>query len=270
MILKPDTVLVLDFGGQYCHLIARRIRENNVYSEILPFDISKKEVKELGDRLNIKGIVLSGGPASIYKKDALLISKEIIELPFPVLGLCYGHQLIAHLFGGRVEEAKKREYGRSSVKIHKRKGIFSGLKRKEEVWMSHGDIVLSLPSDFETLAESENCKISAFQHKKKPIFGIQWHPEVTHTESGTKIFKNFIFKICHCQKNWKPVDLIEKFVSEIRQRVGKERAVVALSGGIDSSVATVLASKALGRNLTAVFVNNGLMREDEPRQIRKI
>jgi GMP synthase (glutamine-hydrolysing) len=269
MAEKIDTILILDFGGQYCHLIGRRIRENNVYSEILPFDIPKKEIEKLEEKFNIKGLILSGGPSSVYEKDAPLISKEILELPFPILGLCYGHQLIAYLMGGKVKPAKKREYGITLVEIKKPAGILKNLRKKEKIWMSHGDIVLSPPPNFEVLAKTENCPVAAISHQKKPIFGIQWHPEVSHTEKGVQIFKNFIFDICHCQKNWRPAHLIERLEREIKEKVGKEKAIVALSGGIDSSCATVLASKVLEKNLTAVFVDHGLLRENEAQQVKE-
>lgn len=269
MFSKLDTILILDFGGQYCHLIGRRIRENNVYSEIVPHDISREEIAEIGKNLEIKGIILSGGPSSVYEKNAPMVAKEILKLPLPILGLCYGHQLIAYLMKGKVEPAKEKEYGISFATIDKAVAVFKGLKKKEKIWMSHGDTVLSPPPDFEVLAHTKNCPVAAFSHKKKPIYGIQWHPEVVHTESGNKTFKNFLFDICKCQKEWKPVDLIKKLTAEIKGAVGKKRAIVALSGGIDSSVATVLAAKALGKNLTAVFVDHGLLRENEARQVRE-
>ncbi len=264
-----DTILILDFGGQYCHLIGRRIRENSVYSEIVPYDISKKEIAEVGKNLEIKGIILSGGPSSVYEKNAPKISKDILELPLPILGLCYGHQLIAYLMKGKVEPSRRKEYGSSFATIDKAVGIFEGLKKKEKIWMSHGDTVLNMPKDFDVLAHTQNCPVAAFSHKKKMLYGVQWHPEVIHTESGNNLFKNFLFNICECQREWKPINLSKKLVAEIKERVGKKRAIVALSGGIDSAVATVLTARALGKNLTAVFVDNGLLRENEARQVRE-
>jgi len=269
MVLRPDTILIFDFGGQYCHLIGRRIRENNVYSEIVPYDISKKEIEKMSQNLSIKGIILSGGPSSVYEKNAPLISKEIFETSIPILGLCYGHQLITYLLGGKVEPAKKKEYGISFAKILKPKGIFKGLKEKEKIWMSHGDTVFHQPPNFEILALTKNCPVAAMADEKRKIYGIQWHPEVVHTKKGSQIFKNFLFEICQCQRNWRPVDLIEKMVREIKEKVGENRAIVALSGGIDSTVSTILASMALGKNLTAVFVDQGLMRENEAKKIRE-
>lgn len=263
--MKPDTILVLDFGGQYCHLIARRIREHNIYSEIVPQNISPKEVKTLKQKLDIKGIILSGGPQSVYEKDAPKISEGILDMGIPVLGLCYGHQLIAQIYGGDVKRAKKKEYGITYATITSPDDMLKGLGKKEKVWMSHGDTVYALPKDFEVLAYTENCPVAAFRHKEKPVFGLQWHPEVIHTENGMKMLRNFLFEICKCEANWRMEDFIEKAVEEIRLAVGNGRAIVALSGGIDSSTVTVLTGKAIGKNLTAVFVDHGFMREDEPR-----
>jgi GMP synthase (glutamine-hydrolysing) len=263
--MKTDTILVLDFGGQYCHLIARRIREHNVYSEIVSQDISLKEVEALKEQFNIKGIILSGGPQSVYEKDAPKINRGILDMDIPVLGLCYGHQLIAQIYGGNVKQAKKKEYGITYATVTKPNDILKGLDKKEKVWMSHGDTVYALPKDFEILAHTENCPVAAFRHKEKPIFGLQWHPEVIHTENGMKMLKNFLFEICKCEANWKMEDFIEKAVEEIRLTIGNGKAIVALSGGIDSSTVTVLTAKAIGKNLTAVFVDHGFMRENEPK-----
>ncbi|MFQ6081077.1 MAG: glutamine-hydrolyzing GMP synthase [Candidatus Bathyarchaeia archaeon] len=267
--MKLDTILVLDFGGQYCHLIARRVREHNVYSEIVSCDIRPKEVEVLGRRFALKGMILSGGPSSVYMKNAPKFDPEILRLGLPVLGLCYGHQLIAYISKGMVVAGAKREYGITCVTIDRPVGVLKNLSQREKVWMSHGDTVYRLPEDFEVLAHTENCPIAAFRHKKKPIYGLQWHPEVVHTEHGMKMLKNFIFEVCKCQANWRPESLIERGIQEIKQTVGHEKAVIALSGGIDSSTATVLASKALGKNLTAVFVDHGFMRGGEPEFVKE-
>jgi GMP synthase (glutamine-hydrolysing) len=261
--MKPDTILVLDFGGQYCHLIARRIREHNVYSEIVPNDISSKEVEALKTRFNIKGLILSGGPQSVYEKNAPKLDKRILDMGFPVLGLCYGHHLIAQIYDGNVKQAKKKEYGIAYVRVVKPDIILKDLGEKEKVWMSHGDTVYALPKSFEILAYSENCPVAAFRHKTKPIYGLQSHPEVAHTEHGVKMLQNFLFKACKCKANWKMEDFVEKAVEEIRRTIGNRKAIVALSGGIDSSTATILTAKAIGRNLTAVFVDHGFMRQNE-------
>jgi len=264
-----DAILVLDFGGQYCHLIARRIREQRVYSEIVPCDITADAVLDVRDEHNIKGMVLSGGPSSVYEDDAPKLDPKILNLDLPILGLCYGHQLIAHLSDGRVEKGVKREYGSAYVTIDKPIDILENLNREEKVWMSHYDTVYSLPDDFEILAHTDNCPIAAFRHKKRPIYGLQWHPEVAHTEHGTTVLRNFIFKICGCRANWKSTFIIEEAINEIKRTVGEEKAIIALSGGIDSSTGAIIASNVIGRNLTAVFVDHGFMREGEPEFVEK-
>ena len=267
MQAKYDTILVLDFGGQYCHLIGRRIRENGVYSEIVAYDISPEQVKELGEKFNVKGLILSGGPSSVYEPNAPKVDPRILELNLPILGLCYGHQLLAQLTNGKVEPAACKEYGTTQVDIDKPVGVLEGLSGKEKVWMSHGDTVFSVPSEFEELAHTESCPVAAFRHKSKPIYGLQWHPEVIHTQKGALMLRNFIFKVCKCQPNWQMEDLIGKMVAEIKSEIGDNRAIIGLSGGIDSSVATALAAQALGDKLTAVFVDHGFMREGEPEAI---
>ncbi|MDH5481440.1 MAG: glutamine-hydrolyzing GMP synthase [Candidatus Bathyarchaeota archaeon] len=268
--MKYDTVLVLDFGGQYCHLIARRIRENGVYSEIVAHDIKPEEIKTLGAKFNIKGLILSGGPASVYEPNAPRPDPQILEQGLPTLGLCYGHQLIAQIIGGKVEPASQREYGIAYVTIDKPVDVLKDLNAKEKVWMSHGDTVSAIPSQYEVLAHTENCPVAAFKHKDKPIHGLQWHPEVVHTKNGAQMLRNFIFAVCKCEVNWKMEDIIEKMVEEIRREVGEGRAIIALSGGIDSSVATVLAAKAIDNRLTAVFVDHGFMREGEPEFVKNV
>jgi GMP synthase (glutamine-hydrolysing) len=270
MKMKYDTILVLDFGGQYCHLIGRRIRENGVYSEIVAHDIKPEEIALLKEKFNVKGLILSGGPASVYETRAPKIKKEILDLGLPILGLCYGHQLIAQIVGGKVEKAENREYGVSYVTVDKPVGVLKEMEWKEKVWMSHGDTVFALPSEFEVLAHTENCPVAAFRHKEKPIYGLQWHPEVVHTEKGMQMLRNFIFEVCKCKANWRMEDQIEKMVNEIKAEVNEGRAIIALSGGIDSSVATALAAKAIGDKLTAVFVDHGFMREGEPEFVKEI
>ncbi|MCP8304496.1 MAG: glutamine-hydrolyzing GMP synthase [archaeon] len=262
--MKPDAIIVFDFGGQYCHLIRRRIREQKVYSEIFSCDTSPEQIEILRNKFNIKGIIFSGGPSSVYEFDSPKFNPKILDLNIPILGLCYGHQLIAFNFGGKVRPGKKKEYGITQVIIDKPMGILSGLKKEEKVWMSHGDKVCNLPSGFEVLAHTENCPVAAFRHKEKSLYGIQWHPEVIHTESGMKMLCNFIFKICKCKANWKAEAFVEDTIEEIKQIIDKEKVIVALSGGIDSATTTILASKALGKDLFAVFVDHGFMRDEEP------
>jgi len=267
--LRYNTILVLDFGGQYCHLIGRRVREQSVYSEIVPHDITPQEINAMIKKLNVKGLILSGGPASVYEKDAPKLNPAILKLNLPVLGLCYGHQLIAQMIHGRVEPAERREYGLATVVIDRPVGVLIGMGEKERVWMSHGDTVFRLPRDYEVLAHSENTPVAAFRHSKKPIYGLQWHPEVVHTEHGTQMLHNFLFDVCRCEPNWLMEDFIKLAVNETKRVIDQHKAIVALSGGIDSSTVTALAAKALGRNLTAVFVDHGFMREGEPEFVER-
>ncbi|XHH08182.1 MAG: glutamine-hydrolyzing GMP synthase [Candidatus Bathyarchaeia archaeon] len=269
MQTKTDTILVLDFGGQYCHLIGRRIREQSVYSEIVPHDISPEEVKALKEKFNVKGLILSGGPSSVYEPNAPKLHPKILEVNLPILGLCYGHQILAQLTKGKVEPATCKEYGIAYVTVDKPVGVLEGLSGKEKVWMSHGDTVCSLPDEFESLAHTGNCPVAAFRHKQKPLYGLQWHPEVIHTEKGARMLHNFIFNVCKCEPNWQMEDLIEKMVQELKTEVGEGSAIIGLSGGIDSSVATALAAKALNEKLTAVYVDHGFMREGETEAIRE-
>ena len=266
--MKYDTILVLDFGGQYCHLIGRRIREHLVYSEIVPHDIKPSEVEALNEKFNVKGLILSGGPASVYEPNAPKFNPQILDLNVPILGLCYGHQLIAQTVNGKVETANCKEYGIAYVDIDKPVAVLKGLGPREKVWMSHGDTVFAMPHGFEVLAHNDNCPVAAFGHKEKPIYGLQWHPEVVHTKNGVRMLCNFIFEVCRSKANWQMGDLIEKMVNEVKLEVGKAKAIIGLSGGIDSSVATAIAAKALNDRLTAVFVDHGFMREGEPEAIR--
>jgi GMP synthase (glutamine-hydrolysing) len=269
MQTKYDTILVLDFGGQYCHLIGRRIRENDVYSEIVPHDISPEEVSALSQKFNVKGLIFSGGPSSVYESDAPKLHPLILEVNLPILGLCYGHQLLAQITGSKVEPATCKEYGIAQVTIDKPVGILEGLSNSEQVWMSHGDTVFAPPPEIESLAHTENCPVAAFRHKTKPIYGLQWHPEVIHTEKGMRMLQNFIFQVCKCEANWQMEDLIGKMVKELQTETEGDKAIIGLSGGIDSSVATAIAAKALGEKLTAVYVDHGFMREGETEQIRE-
>ena len=269
MTVKYDTILVLDFGGQYCHLIGRRIREHGVYSEIVPHDITPDEIRTLNKKFNVKGLILSGGPSSVYEKNAPRLDPRILEVNVPILGLCYGHQLIAQITKGKVEPATCKEYGIAQVEIEKTVGVLEGLSKKEKVWMSHSDTVFSPPPGFEVLAHTQSCPVAAFKHKEKPIYGLQWHPEVIHTEKGMRMLRNFIFEVCRCEANWQMGDIIDKMVKEIKAEAGESEAIIGLSGGIDSSVATALAAQALKDRLTAVFVDHGFMREGEPEAIEQ-
>jgi GMP synthase (glutamine-hydrolysing) len=261
-------IIVIDFGSQYTHLISRRVRELGVKSEIIfPFT----ELNTI-KKMNPNGIILSGGPNSVYDKDAPRLNKEtwnwILEEDIPVLGLCYGLHLIAKRFNGEIGKSKRREYGITSMTIKKSDRIFEGLEKKQRVWMSHGDKVLKLPENFEVLASSENCRYASFHYKN--IYALQWHPEVVHTKNGMKMLSNFLFKICRCEKDWNMEDFMKKTIGDIRKKIGDKKAIIALSGGVDSSIAAVLTSEAIGNNLTAVFVDTGLLRKNEGEHVGEI
>ncbi len=267
---RRDLILILDFGGQYTQLIARRVREQKVYSEIHPFNLSVARIRELAPR----GIILSGGPASCYDADAPRISKEVYELGVPVLGICYGTQLTALLFGGKVVPAERREYGRATVRVKGSTGeLFHGFAPGEEipVWMSHGDRVDALPAGFELVGESANCPAAAVAAPERKFWGVQFHPEVAHTPRGGEILANFLFRICDATPNWTMAGFAGEAVAAVEARVGPNaRAVCGLSGGVDSSVAAALVLKALGSRLTSIFVDTGLQRANEAAQVESL
>ncbi|MHA1682450.1 MAG: glutamine-hydrolyzing GMP synthase [Promethearchaeota archaeon] len=261
--MADHMILVLDFGGQYCHLISRRVRDAGVYSEIKPFDVPLDELK----KLNLKGIILSGGPDSVYKEGAPSLDNSILDWAsnqnIPVLGLCYGHQLIGHLRGGKVEPHQIKEYGRTALHVTAAKSILAGLNAEETVWMSHGDQVTAVPGGYEVLASTSNCPIAAFKSDDDKFFGLQFHPEVNHTEKGQKILENFIFNVCKCEKNWSIEDWTQDAIELIKREVGDGHVLLGLSGGVDSTVVSVLMQKAIGEQVHCVFVDNGVMRKNE-------
>ncbi len=259
MKIKKNSILVIDFGSQYTKLISRRIRELKVFSEIANNKISIGQIKKIAPN----GIVLSGGPMSVFDKNSPKINKKVFELGIPVLGICYGQQLICQLFGGKVEKSHQREYGKATLSVLKKSLLFSGLKKNSVVWMSHGDNVTKLPSGFENIGESDSTKFCAIQNKNKNIYAVQFHPEVKHTELGEKIIKNFIFKICKCKPDWTAENFIEKSINQIKNEVGQSKVICALSGGVDSTVAAVLVEKAIGKNLLCLHIDTGLMRKNE-------
>ena len=265
----PDGIVILDFGGQYCHLIARRVREMKVYSEILPNDATAEEVEALSDVMKIKGVILSGSPSSVNSDNPLRLDEGILELGIPVLGLCYGHQLLAQINEGDIRKGTVREYGSRTAYIDKAEGILEGMKLEEPVWMSHGDTVYSLPSCFQVLAHTDSAPVAAFSNPDKGLYGLQWHPEVRHTIHGDRMLHNYVFNICKCEPNWHPLDAVEEGIKSVRNQVGKGKAIIALSGGVDSSVAAAVVGKALGDRIMAIHVDHGLMRMNESRQVKE-
>lgn len=264
-----EKILVLDFGGQYCHLIARRIRDLGVYSDILPYDASLDTIKQF----NPKGIILSGGPSSVYEPDSPQLSSQfwsyVESNKIPLLGLCYGHQLIAHILGGKVEPNSKKEFGKTDLHVILRKEIFARLEEHEIVWMSHGDQVVKLPPGYVVYASTETCPIAAYGNPEKKIFAAQFHPEVQHTVHGLWILEDFL-KLCVKERSWKMDNWIEKEIEAIRKTVGSDHVILGLSGGVDSSVVAVMLHKAIGDQVHPVFVNNGLLRKNEVESVVKI
>jgi GMP synthase (glutamine-hydrolysing) len=260
---KIDTILVLDFGSQYTQLIARRIRESNVYSEILPWDIDESKIINL----NPRGIILSGGPNSVTETYTPRIPQCIFDLGVPILGICYGMQTLAEQMGGHVISVDQKEFGHSALEVVSESIIFKNLNKKINVWMSHGDQVQDLPDDFVLSASTASAPIAAMEHKNLPIYAIQFHPEVTHTDDGQKILENFIFYVCKSNTDWKMNDLISERVEEIKEQVQDNKVLLGLSGGVDSSVTAALLHKAIGKKLTCVFVDNGLLRKGEADQV---
>jgi GMP synthase (glutamine-hydrolysing) len=257
--LADEVVPVLDFGSQYAQLICRRVREQGVYSELCRPDISVDELR----KKNLKGIILSGGPSSVYEAGAPKCDPRLFDLGVPVLGICYGMQLATQVLGGEVKPAAAREYGRAHLKIVSTHAFVKGLPQDTTVWMSHGDQVHNLPDDFEPLATTPTCPYAAVRHKTRPFFGVQFHPEVTHTPRGEQVFKNFLYDVCKCAGTWTMGNFVEHAVEKIRKQVGNGRVLCGLSGGVDSSVAAALLHKAIGDQLTCVFVDNGLLRKGE-------
>ncbi len=262
--LNKNAILILDFGSQYTQLIARRIRENKVYSTIVPHNISVEQIKKISP----KGLILSGGPASVYDDNSPKCDKNIFKLGIPILGICYGQQLLGQFFGGKVKRSKEREYGRAELFIDDHSDFFNGLAGNITCWMSHGDYVSVLPKGFVAIAHTLNTPNAAFASKDRKIFGVQFHPEVVHTSHGNQIISNFLYRICKCRPSWEMGSFIKQTIEQIRELVGKNNVVCGLSGGVDSSVTAVLIHKAIGRQLRCIFVDNGLVRNKEPEEIK--
>jgi len=263
--LEHRGIIILDFGSQYTQLIARRIRELHIFSEILPYNASVEEIK----KHNPKGIIFSGGPASVYSPDAPKPDERVYELGLPILGICYGLQLITYHFGGEVVKAERHEYGRAELEILNHEDLFYEIPNEIHVWMSHGDRVTKLPEGFEPIARTYNAPFAAIRNREKKIWGVQFHPEVAHTYMGREILKNFAVRICGCEQDWTMGNFLMEKQAEIRQMVGDKKAICALSGGVDSSVAAVLVHNAIGDNLTCIFVDNGLLRKGEREKVEQ-
>ncbi|MBN1779993.1 glutamine-hydrolyzing GMP synthase [bacterium] len=260
-----EMILVLDFGSQYTQLIARRIREKNVYCEIIPYNRPVESIRARAPR----GIVLSGGPSSVYTENAPKPDARLFDLGVPVLGICYGLQLIGDLLGGEVDRAAHREYGHAELMIDDAMDLFHGLPSNLNVWMSHGDHLTQIPSGFQKMGHTENAEIAAIADRERRIYGIQFHPEVVHTEHGDRILENFVTRICGCTRQWTAEHFVESAIRKIRDQVGKGKVICGLSGGVDSAVAAALIHRAVGDQLTSVFVNNGLLRKNEADEVRR-
>lgn len=263
----PEQIVILDFGSQYTQVIARRIRECSVYSTIVRYDTPAAEIRAMQP----KGIILSGGPASVYAADAPLPDRAVFKLGIPVLGICYGVQLLAHFLGGKVEKGQKREFGKGTLTVLDRDcPLFEGLPTAMQVWNSHGDRLTRLPKDFAVVATTENSDYAVIENRDRRFLGLQFHPEVVHTTKGREIVANFVHRICGCGRDWTMRNYIDQAVEEIRSQVGDERVLLGLSGGVDSSVAAALIHKAVGDQLTCIFVNNGLLRAREADVVREV
>ena len=264
--MKKELVLVIDFGGQYNQLIARRVRECGVYCEVHPHTLSVDKIKEM----NPKGIIFTGGPNSVYGDDSPLCDKALFEAGIPILGICYGSQLMSHMLGGKVATAPVSEYGKTKVDVDVESKIFEGVSPSTICWMSHTDYIEKAPEGFKIVAKTPVCPVAAMECEEKNLYAVQFHPEVMHTQEGTKMISNFLYNACKCSGDWKMDSFVEKTIEEIRAKVGNGKVLCALSGGVDSSVAAVLLSKAVGNQLTCVFVDHGLLRKNEGDEVEEV
>lgn len=264
--MNSELVLVLDFGGQYNQLIARRVRECNVYAEVIPYTTSLEEIKAK----NPKGIIFTGGPNSVYKEDSPSYDKSIFEIGVPILGICYGSQLMAYKLGGEVSTAPVSEYGKTEVNVDTESLIFQGVSSTTTTWMSHTDYISKTPEGFKIVGHTENCPIAAMENAEKKLYAVQFHPEVMHSVEGQNMLHNFLFNVCECKGDWKMDSFVETTIEQIREKVGDGKVLCALSGGVDSSVAAVLLAKAVGKQLTCVFVDHGLLRKNEGDEVEAV
>lgn len=266
--MTNEMILVLDFGGQYNQLIARRVRECNVYCEVHPNTMSLEKIKALP---NLKGIIFTGGPNSVYAADSATISTEVFKLGVPVLGICYGSQLMAHLLGGKVETAPVSEYGKTDVSIKASDSpLFEGVAAQTVCWMSHTDYISQAPEGFRIIADTPVCPVAGMENQAEGLYAVQFHPEVLHTVEGSKMLSNFVYNVCKCAGDWRMDSFVETTIQQLKEKIGDGKALCALSGGVDSSVAAVLMSKAIGKQLTCVFVDHGLLRKDEGDQVEAV
>ena len=261
-----EKILVLDFGGQYNQLIARRVREQNVYAEILPCSASLERVREG----KYKGIIFTGGPNSVYLDSSPSYDKKVLELGIPILGICYGAQLMAHFLGGKVEPAPFREYGKTNIFLSDKTKLYNNVKYDTTCWMSHTDHIKSLPDGFRITGYTDQCPCASMEDSTRDLYAVQYHPEVLHTPEGSQILRNFVFDICGCSGDWTMSSFVDHSVAELREKLGNSRVLCAMSGGVDSSVAAVMIHKAIGKNLTCIFVDHGLLRKDEGDQVEQI
>jgi GMP synthase (glutamine-hydrolysing) len=261
---ESERILVFDFGSQVAQLIARRVRDANVFCQLVRHDLPAERVKALKPR----GIILSGGPMSVYEPDAPHCDPKLFDLGVPILGICYGMQLAAHYLGGAVKPSHSREFGRTTCRIHESAGLFANVPSETTVWMSHGDQVDSISGDFLSLAATDTCAIAAVQHRTRPIFGLQFHPEVTHTIHGQQVLRNFVMDVCSCRGLWKMSALIDRTVGQMRETIGSDRVICGLSGGVDSAVTAALLIRAVGAQVACIFVDNGLLRAGEAENVR--
>ena len=264
--MKNEKILILDFGGQYNQLIARRVRECNVYCEVHPYNMPIEKIKEF----NPKGIIFTGGPNSVYEKDSPLVNTEIFNLGYPILGICYGAQLIAHLLNGKVSKAITSEYGKTFVNVDNNSSLFKNIDKETQCYMSHTDYIEKAPENFIITANSKDCPIAAIENKQAKIYAVQFHPEVMHTLQGSIMLSNFVYEVCHCKGDWIMSNYVTQTIKEIKEKVGNGKVLCALSGGVDSSVAAVLLSKAIGNQLTCVFVDHGLLRKNEGDEVETV
>lgn len=264
--MKKELIIVLDFGGQYNQLIARRVRECNVYCEVHPFNMDLEKIKEM----NPKGIIFTGGPNSVYGEDSPRCSKEMFELGIPILGICYGSQLMSYMLGGKVATAPVSEYGKTEVEADTSSVLFQNVSEKTICWMSHTDYIETAPADFKITAKTPVCPVAAMECPERNLYSVQFHPEVMHTQEGKTMLSNFVYNVCGCSGDWKMDSFVETTIKELREKIGGGKVLCALSGGVDSSVAAVLLSKAVGKQLTCVFVDHGLLRKNEGDEVEAV